>query len=192
MIEDYILVKEKIAKLSKHVLYNFVEGDNLFLKLFSNDDREDFYEYTLTPGLLEMTGWFHHKNIREANKTLSKLIENKNVFAIILKNENKVIGHISVSEEDDEELPDKHVVEIGFVISKKYWNHGYATEAARLIINYCFNELNIDSIIGGHLENNMQSKSVLMKIGFKPYDTYTWKFEISEKELLVYNYILNR
>lgn len=191
-MEDNILVKEKITMLSEDVLNNFVESDNLLLKLFSNDDQEDFYEYTSTPGVLEMTGWIHNKNRSESNKTLSKLIENKNVFAIVLKEENKVIGHISVNEEDDEKLPDKQMVEIGFVIGKKYWNHGYATEVARLIINYCFNKLKIDSIIGGHLENNIQSKKVLMKLGFKAYDTYTWKFEISKKELLVYNYILNR
>lgn len=191
-MEENISVKEKIAVLSKHVLNNFIESDNLLLKLFSNNDQEDFYEYTSAPGVLEMTGWVHSKNRVEANKTLTKLIENKNVFAIVLKKENKVIGHISVNEEEDEELPDKEIVEIGFVIGKKYWNHGYAAEAARLIINYCFNELKIDSIIGGHLENNMQSKKVLIKLGFKPHDTYTWKFEISKKELTVYNYILNR
>lgn len=177
--------------MSELVSKGFLENKSIRLKLFSKDDQEDFYEYTSTPGVLEMTGWIHHKDRNESDKSLVQLIERKNVFAIVLKGENKVIGHISIREEKDENLYDKQVVEIGFAIGKRYWNNGYATQAANLMINCCFRELKIDSIVAGHLENNMQSKKVLMKLGFKLYDTYPWKFEISEKELLVYNYILS-
>lgn len=56
--------------------------------------------------------------------------------------------------------------EIGFHLRKKYWNQGYATEAARAVINFAFNILKAENLFAGHNPNNKGSQKVLQKLGF--------------------------
>ena len=57
--------------------------------------------------------------------------------------------------------------ELAYWVAKKYWNHGIATEAARAIIEYGFNTLNLNSIFARFLDNNPASGKVMQKIGMK-------------------------
>ena len=59
--------------------------------------------------------------------------------------------------------------ELGFVLGKAYWGQGFMPEAVRAIMNYLFNELDLDFLLCGHYDFNEQSKRVQEKCGFKPY-----------------------
>ena len=50
---------------------------------------------------------------------------------------------------------------------RKYWNQGYATEAAEACLIYGFETLGIPRIIGRASKNNHASRRVLEKIGMK-------------------------
>lgn len=57
--------------------------------------------------------------------------------------------------------------EIGFHLRKKFWGKGYASEAARAVINYCFAELNASKLFAGHHPQNNNSKKLLQRLGFQ-------------------------
>ncbi len=63
----------------------------------------------------------------------------------------------------------ERIFEIGFHIGAKHWGRGYASEAARAVINYAFRELGASGLFAGHNPNNDASRHLLMKLGF----TYT-------------------
>lgn len=62
---------------------------------------------------------------------------------------------------------DKHSYEIGFHLRKKYWGMGYASEAAKAVIDYSFNSLKADKLYAGHHPKNEASKKLLAKLDFR-------------------------
>ena len=55
--------------------------------------------------------------------------------------------------------------ELGFWIGREYWNHGYCTEAAQMVIDYGFRRLSLNRIHSHHFGRNPASGRVLVKIG---------------------------
>ncbi len=146
-----------------------LETNRLILRPFKETDLNDFYEYASVDGVGEMAGWKHHESIDKTKEILQKFIDGKNVFALELKSNKKVIGslgiHISWAS-DDESYRNLKVKEIGYVLSKNYWGQGLMPEAVGAVIDYCFDVLGLDAITVGHFEGNIQSKRVIEKSGF--------------------------
>ncbi|HEY1838317.1 MAG TPA: GNAT family N-acetyltransferase [Rhizomicrobium sp.] len=58
--------------------------------------------------------------------------------------------------------------ELGYWLGKRYWGHGYATDAARRLVSFAFRELKIDRLMAGWFHDNPASGHVLEKLGFVP------------------------
>jgi ribosomal-protein-alanine N-acetyltransferase len=56
-------------------------------------------------------------------------------------------------------------VEVLYLIAEEYWGQGLATEGAKISIEYGFNSVSLDEIIGLVLEGNIASNRVLEKSG---------------------------
>jgi RimJ/RimL family protein N-acetyltransferase len=64
--------------------------------------------------------------------------------------------------------PKDHNATFGIAIGdKNYWNKGYGTEAAALIIRYGFEQLNLHRISSGAWSFNERSIKMHLKLGFK-------------------------
>ena len=61
--------------------------------------------------------------------------------------------------------PERQVVDLGYRLSKKYWGHGYATEAAKRCLQYGFEVLNLPKIFAAAHVDNIASRKVLEKAG---------------------------
>ena len=57
--------------------------------------------------------------------------------------------------------------ELGYWLGVPFWGHGYATEAARAVIDYAFAELGHDALQSGARVSNPASRRVLEKCGFQ-------------------------
>jgi RimJ/RimL family protein N-acetyltransferase len=57
--------------------------------------------------------------------------------------------------------------EIGYWLGAPYWGRGYATEAARAVIDYAFAEIGHERLQGGARVSNPASRRVLEKCGFQ-------------------------
>ena len=60
----------------------------------------------------------------------------------------------------------KHA-ELGYWIGVPYWGRGYATEAARAVVAYGFEELGLNRVYARHFRTNKASGRVLQKIGMR-------------------------
>lgn len=57
--------------------------------------------------------------------------------------------------------------ELGYWIGVPFWGNGYATEAAREVVRYGFEKLDLNRIFATHFKGNEKSGRVLQKIGMR-------------------------
>ncbi|MEJ8311322.1 GNAT family N-acetyltransferase [Agrobacterium larrymoorei] len=57
--------------------------------------------------------------------------------------------------------------EFGYWLARSAWGRGYAYEAARVVIDYAFERLNIDALHASPIADNRASRHLLKKLGFQ-------------------------
>jgi ribosomal-protein-alanine N-acetyltransferase len=61
----------------------------------------------------------------------------------------------------------KAEMEIGYFLLPRHWGHGYATEASRLVLDFAFSTLGLESVIALVDPQNRASASVAMRLGME-------------------------
>lgn len=81
-------------------------------------------------------------------------------FAIVLREKNELCGAcgLIINARDAN-------AELGYWIGAPYWGRGYATEAAREIVRYGFEDLWLHRVYAAHFGGNPASGRVLQKLG---------------------------
>ncbi|MDO4927106.1 MAG: GNAT family N-acetyltransferase [Turicibacter sp.] len=165
--------------------------DRLVLREWRESDSSDLYEYAKSELVGPNAGWKPHQNEEESKEIIKMFIKNNDSYAIVLKSENKVIGSIGLHHrKPDETLNDLEQREIGYVLNPNYWGKEFIPEAVNCLLNYGFNELNLDLIWCGHFDFNNNSKRVNEKCGFNYKFTKHQKLELldnKEVNTLYYN-----
>jgi ribosomal-protein-alanine N-acetyltransferase len=83
-------------------------------------------------------------------------------FALVLRQSNEVAGAIGLI------IHRPHSrAELGYWVGVPFWNHGYATEAARAILRFGFEDLDLNRIFASHLVRNPASGRVMQKAGMR-------------------------
>lgn len=82
------------------------------------------------------------------------------VFGIEHKAEHRIIGYIDVEVNKTHQRG-----EIAYWLFPDYWRFGYATEAAKRIIEFAFDDLKLNRVYAHCLACNVASARVLMKAG---------------------------
>jgi RimJ/RimL family protein N-acetyltransferase len=85
------------------------------------------------------------------------------IFAIHRRRDARLVGTIALREID----PDHLQAELGYWIGVPYWGQGYATEAARTVVNLGFERLGLNRIYAHHMARNPASGRVLERIGMR-------------------------
>ena len=172
-----------------------IATERLLLRAFRDTDLEDFYEYASVDGVGEMAGWKHHESKQETQKILQSFIQKDKTFAIVWKENGKVIGSVGVEEYGMEHALTEFIAyrgrEIGFVLSKAYWGKGIMTEAVQAVIAYLFQAQQLDFLLCGYYYFNAQSKRVQEKCGFVPYRKLIMDTQLGEKQLGYLNLLSN-
>ena len=167
-------LREMVSNMNAEINISNVilETDRLILRAWKITDLDDFFEYASVEGVGEKAGWEHHKSKDKSLEILKMFIEEKKVFAIVLKENQKVIGSIGIeelSEELDKDLDNLLGRELGYVLNKDYWNKGIMKEAVSKVVDYCFNTLKLNFLMASYFNHNIASKRVLENLNFKFY-----------------------
>ena len=167
-------LRERVNNMNAQINISNVilETDRLILRAWEITDLDDFFEYASVEGVGEKAGWEHHKSKDKSLEILKMFIEEKKVFAIVLKENQKVIGSIGIeelSEELDKDLDNLLGRELGYVLNKDYWNKGIMKEAVSKVVDYCFNTLKLNFLMVSYFNYNIASKRVLENLNFKFY-----------------------
>jgi len=86
------------------------------------------------------------------------------LFFWLIKAGDKVVGNISVKEINKRML----TAEIGYSIATEARGNGYATDAVRLVTHRAFNQSPLRKLIAYVHEDNLASRRVLEKVGYRP------------------------
>ena len=146
-----------------------LETERLLLRDFVKDDWQRVLEYQTNPLYLrynhwtertpeavqDFVGWFLDHQVQTPRI--------KYQLAVVLKSNNLLIGNCGVRMDKADALE----ADIGYELDPKYWNHGYATEAAHAIVDLGFKNFGIHRIWADCVVDNTGSAHVLEKLGMK-------------------------
>ena len=157
-----------------------IDLGDIYLRAIEQDDYQDMYEYGKDDEVTKWLTWNTYNSIEDAfNSINNHFLTNPEkgiplAHAIIHKEDNKMIGTCDfcfISWEDS-------VGEIGYCINREYWNRGYVTKACKAIIKFGFEYLGLEKIFIRHNIDNIGSKRVIEKCGFRYIkDTYEEKYK---------------
>ena len=121
---------------------------------YSSDFENTHYMLMVPQKSIEETRDFLAKCIAEYEKENPEYLS----FAVDLDGQHigEVFAYLSEKEAD-----------IGWLIDKRYWGNGYATEAAMLLVEYLQTELNRTDIVAYCDERNIASQKVMKNIGME-------------------------
>ncbi|MCL2199431.1 MAG: GNAT family N-acetyltransferase [Defluviitaleaceae bacterium] len=141
-----------------------VNTERLFLRNFSNSDAGDMLKNWISDEDVQSSyGEPVYTNTQSVLVLLEKWLSEYR-FAIILKETNENIGHVSFCRYYEKE----NTAEIEYCIGKSFWNKGFATEAIKAFIKYTFENTSITKLEAFHRIENPASGRVLQKAGMKP------------------------
>ncbi len=142
------------------------ETDNLVLREFQSGDAENIYLLNLDQEVIKYTGDEPFNSIQEAERFLANYDQYFKYgigrWSVIRKSDAAFLGWCGLRYKEQSEE-----VDLGFRFHKKYWNQGYATEAAKACIYYGMEKKSIQLIVGRVMKVNTASIAVLKKCGMK-------------------------
>lgn len=142
-----------------------LETERLYLRGWQLEDLDALYECARNPDIGIMAGWEPYSSREVSLNVLKSYIKNDGNWAIVLKENEKVIGQIGIS--PDENRGKYYAKYMNYLLSSDYWNKGYMTEAVKRVTKYLFEEMNIDLLTIFFYPHNVRSKRVIEKCGFK-------------------------
>jgi ribosomal-protein-alanine N-acetyltransferase len=159
-----------------------IESERLKLRELSMDDVDDIYGYASIPEVSTFLLWYPHKSKQDSIDFINfaKNMFEKDIsiiWGIELKEEKKLIGIFDLRTAQII----NGCVEIGYVISSTYWNKGYISEAIKVIIKFCFEELKLNRVEAHCDEENLGSARVMEKAGMKYEGTLREKLFVKDK-----------
>jgi [ribosomal protein S5]-alanine N-acetyltransferase len=146
--------------------YPTLETERLILRAFTLQDAPDVQrlagEWEVAPRLLSIPHPYEDGVAEEwisEHRSAFERGEGAN-FAVVLRERGELCGAcgLIINSRDAN-------AELGYWIGVPYWCQGYATEAAREVMRYGFEELGLHRIYAAHFRSNPASGRVLQKIG---------------------------
>lgn len=144
-----------------------LETERLILRQFKIEDYVEMYNnWACEDAVTKFLTWQTHTNQYVTKSVLADWIpkyENKDFYnwAIELKEENRLIGNISVVSLREETLS----AILGYCIGSKWWGKEIMPEAGKAVLKYLFEEVGFNRIAADHDKNNPKSGRVMQKIG---------------------------
>jgi RimJ/RimL family protein N-acetyltransferase len=144
-----------------------IETNRLILRGWLDSDAKDLYRLAKDPKVGPIAGWPPHKSEEDSLNIIRTVLSKPYTFAVVLKEENKVVGCIGLMLQADSNLDIlEDEGEIGYWIGTPYWGKGLATEATNALIQFAFQTLKLNKLWCGYFDGNNQSKRVQEKCGF--------------------------
>jgi RimJ/RimL family protein N-acetyltransferase len=103
----------------------------------------------------------HPYTVRDAQAFVEALAEQPRDTSFLITRDGDPLGIAGV------DLTRSDIPEIGYWLGVPYWDQGYATEAARAVIDYAFEEFGSGELRAGARVINPASRRVLEKCGFQ-------------------------
>lgn len=137
-----------------------IKTNRLIIRKYKPDDWNDLYEYLSDEKVVKYepyTVFTKESSMQEAvNRS-----NNNDFWAVCLKDIDKLIGNIYLSKQNFETW------ELGYVFNANYQGKGYATEAARVMLDNVFLNQDARRVVAMCNPLNTASWKLLERLGFR-------------------------
>ena len=145
-----------------------LETERLVLRVRTVTDAEDIFDYASRPEISYPAGFPPVKTLDDEIYYLEHILPERNQkenlpagYGIVVKGTDKIVGSVDFNHRHEDD-----VLELGYILHPDYWGRGYVSEAARVLIDLAFKELNLHKIELSCFGYNLQSQRVAEKLGF--------------------------
>lgn len=142
-----------------------IETDRLLLRrLNENDAQAIFDNWASDPEVTRYLTWLPHNSVDLTKAILNSWLadyENEGCYRYGIENKEtgELMGMIDVVGYED------GIPEIGYVMGRKFWGHGYMPEACKALVNELLEDGYEDVMIEAMVDNK-RSNRVIQKCGF--------------------------
>jgi RimJ/RimL family protein N-acetyltransferase len=102
----------------------------------------------------------HPYRVHEAEEFIAAANSREGEACFVVTRDGRLIGACSVD-------PREEGPELGYWFGVSFWGRGYATEAARALVDYAFGDLGCETLHSGARVSNPASRRVLEKCAFQ-------------------------
>lgn len=146
--------------------YYFPTPDRIFNKYELKKDNINDLKSAREIFIKQLTDWdrqlpFYEKKV---NSIKNGEISQKFTWSIFLKDSDTVIGQITCQPKDNEPY---NIRDVGWYIDPEYQGNGYGSEAAEVMLDFMFNEVEITDIYTSAAEINPGSWKIMERLGFE-------------------------
>ncbi|GGA48831.1 GNAT family N-acetyltransferase [Psychrobacillus lasiicapitis] len=174
-----------------------IDCGEILLREFRREDVDAIYDLTSQPEVYEfLPDWRSTREQRLDWVTNYEIPANKEFLAnvpsvgegwlklgIILKETDEFIGFCNTGIKEELSGPNR---EVAYSISKYYRSIGYATLAVKALVNYLFENTDVEQLNAVVLPRNIASNKVIRKCGFQ------LKGKVEIEDQLHSHYIISR
>ena len=150
--------------------------DRLRLRELNEGDALFAFELNADPEVIRYTGDDPFESIEDAGEFLknyqSYLKYGFGRWGVELRDTGELIGWCGLKF-----TPELDEYDVGFRFFKRFWNQGFASEAALKCLDIGFREFEMEMIIGRSMNENLGSIRVLQKIGLSLITDYKFDEE---------------
>ena len=154
-----------IKRLSHFSELPTLETERLILKPLNKSFlSNDYVDWMNDPNVIKYLSSGGDYTLQKLSEFLEGVEENPKYFwAITLKESSSHIGNIKIDSINYKKQCGVYGIMIG---DKNYWGMGIAREASLIVIDFCFNKLNLKSISLVFNKANVTALKLYEKIGF--------------------------
>ena len=143
-----------------------LETPRLQLRRLVMRDAPDIFEYSRDPLVAEHVLWEAHRTVMDSRSYIRYMMRKYRLgdpasWGIVHKASGKVIGTIGFMWIQ----PENSAAEVGYSLSRAYWNNGYMTEALEKVLQHGFVSMGLNRIEAQHETTNPASGAVMRKCG---------------------------
>lgn len=145
-----------------------LETEDLILRKPRMKDAAEMYAYASDPEVARYVLWEPHSSVSDTRAFIRDLRRRihggyPSSWVITLRTSGRVIGTIGFMWYSAENSS----AELGYSLSRSYWNHGYATQALKAVIDSSFRSLPVNRLEAQHDVRNPASGRVMEKCGLR-------------------------
>ena len=143
------------------------ETERLLLRNWRAADLKPFARLNADPAVME---FFPKALSEEESNAMAARIKDRidregwGLWAVERKDTGEFIGFTGLSV-PVADLPFMPCVEIGWRLAREHWGNGFATEAARAVLRFAFDELRLAEVVSFTAATNLRSQAVMKRIG---------------------------
>lgn len=136
------------------------ETERLILRNYRSTDVQDYFAYMSLESTAEHED-FDPFTLEQCEKAVSERLKDDNYWVAEQKVSGIMIGDLSFSKNDFD------TYEIAYDFNEAYHGNGYATEAAKKLLEHIFRVLDGRRIIAGCNEGNTASRRLMERLGMR-------------------------